>query len=171
MQESRGASGWCCGQRLPRARANGGGSSPPAGANGRGEYRIRPYIVFQSTSTRGWAHCRGESCIRPLMVLQAAEKPVCPVIPRSPPFLLADDEESRTALRILRARFLAEFTLSEMRRSFAPLRMTANGLGMTAWRGFSAACLAHPSAPWRTSWGEHEVLSGVPRVFPRAWAL
>ncbi len=53
-----------------------------------------------------------------------------------------DDEESRIGLKTLRARFLAEFTLSEMRRSFAPLRMTANGLGMTAWKGFSAACLA-----------------------------
>jgi hypothetical protein len=53
---------------------------------------------------------------------------------------LADDEESRTALKTLRARFLAEFTLSETRRSFAPLRMTANGLGMTAWRDFPAAC-------------------------------
>jgi len=76
---------------------------------------------------------------------------------------LADDEESRTALKILRARFLAEFTLSEMRRSFAVftlsqlrrffaslrmtgegLRMTANGLGMTAWRGFLAACKSPP---------------------------
>ena len=56
---------------------------------------------------------------------QAAEKPVWPVIPRSPPFLLADDEESRTALKILRARFLAP-------------------LGMTAWRSFSAACSAPP---------------------------
>jgi hypothetical protein len=32
---------------------------------------------------------------------------VAPVIPRSPPFLLADDEESRTVLKTLRARFLA----------------------------------------------------------------
>ena len=38
---------------------------------------------------------------------------------------MADDEESRTALKILRARFLAP-------------------LGMTAWRGFSAACEALP---------------------------
>jgi len=54
-----------------------------------------------------------------------------------------DDEESCTALRILGARFLAEFTLSQLRRSFSRdcgLRMTANGLGMTAWSGFSAAC-------------------------------
>ena len=97
---------------------------------------------------------------------QAEKKSVCRVIPRSPPFLLADDEESRTGLKILRARFLAEFTLSEMRRSFAEstlrqlqrffaslrmtgqgLRMTANGLGITAWRVFSAACEAMaPSA-------------------------
>jgi hypothetical protein len=59
---------------------------------------------------------------------QAAEKPVWPVIPRSPPFLLVDDEESCTALKILRARFLAP-------------------LGMTAWRGFSAACSAPPFGP------------------------
>ncbi len=32
-----------------------------------------------------------------------------------------------------RARFLAEFTLSELRRFFAPLRMTSEGLGMTIW--------------------------------------
>ena len=63
---------------------------------------------------------------------QAAEKPVWPVIPRSPPFLLADDEESRTALKILRARFVAEFTLSQLRRFFASLRMTGEGLRMTA---------------------------------------
>ncbi len=56
-----------------------------------------------------------------------------------------DDEESRIGLKTLRARFLAEFTLSETRRSFSRvcgIRMTANGLGMTAWKGFSAACLA-----------------------------
>ncbi len=54
---------------------------------------------------------------------QAAEELVWPVIPRSPPFLLADDEESRIVLKTLRARFLAP-------------------LGMTAWKGFSAACSA-----------------------------
>jgi hypothetical protein len=37
---------------------------------------------------------------------QAAEKPFCSVTPRSPPFLLADDEESRKPL-VFRARFLA----------------------------------------------------------------
>jgi hypothetical protein len=57
--------------------------------------------------------------------LQATGKPVSRVIMRSPPFLLADHEESRTALKVLRARFLA-------------------ALGMTAWRLFSAACLAPP---------------------------
>ncbi len=61
-----------------------------------------------------------------------------------------DDEESCTALKILGARFLAEFTLSQLRRFFSPdrgirmtgegHRMTANGLGMTAWSGSSAAC-------------------------------
>jgi hypothetical protein len=43
---------------------------------------------------------------------------------------LADDEESRIVLKILRARFLAEFTLSEMRRFFSRdcgIRMTAKG--------------------------------------------
>jgi len=35
----------------------------------------------------------------------------------------------------MRARFLAEFTLSELRRSFAALRMTANGRGMTVRAG------------------------------------
>jgi hypothetical protein len=53
---------------------------------------------------------------------QAAEKPVWPVIPRSPPFLLADDEEFRIGLKILRVRFLAEFTLSRA-RSFAAMEM------------------------------------------------
>ena len=38
---------------------------------------------------------------------------------------LTDDEESRSALKILRARF------------FAPLRMTSEGLGMTLQRRFS----------------------------------
>jgi len=35
-------------------------------------------------------------------------------------------------LRALRARFLAEFTLSERQGFFAGLRMTSEGLGMTA---------------------------------------
>jgi hypothetical protein len=35
------------------------------------------------------------------------ENPNLHVIPRSPPFLVADDEESRIALKRLRARFLA----------------------------------------------------------------
>jgi hypothetical protein len=43
---------------------------------------------------------------------EAGQKSLCDnsvlrVIPRSPPFLVADDEESRTALKTLRARFLA----------------------------------------------------------------
>ena len=33
----------------------------------------------------------------------------------------------------IKARFLAEFTLSGRARFFASLRMTANGLRMTAW--------------------------------------
>ena len=66
---------------------------------------------------------------------QAAEEPVWPVIPRSPPFLLADDEESRTALKILRARFLEEFTLSQLRRFFASLRMTAWGGARSLYSG------------------------------------
>ena len=43
------------------------------------------------------------------------------VIPRSPPFLVADDEESRTGLKILRARFLSRDC----------------GIGMTAYAGLS----------------------------------
>jgi len=43
----------------------------------------------------------------PLAPLQDAEKPRWPVIPRSPPSLLADDEESRIVLIKLRARFLS----------------------------------------------------------------
>jgi hypothetical protein len=50
------------------------------------------------------------------------------------------DEESRIALKILRARSFAKFTLSGRARFFAALRMTANGFRMTAWEGFSAAC-------------------------------
>jgi hypothetical protein len=57
----------------------------------------------------------------------------------------AGDEESRTAFKILRARFLhfvqdrlfAEFTLSGRARFFAPLRMTSEVLGMTVERRFS----------------------------------
>jgi len=47
------------------------------------------------------------------------------VIPRSPPFLLADDEESRIVLKTLRARFLAEFILrgqGEILRAVYPER-------------------------------------------------
>jgi hypothetical protein len=71
---------------------------------------------------------------------QAAEKPAPRVIPRSPPFLLADDEESRTALKILGARFLAPPWAG---RSRAPL-------GMTAWKRFCAACKAAPFRGSRT---------------------
>ena len=38
----------------------------------------------------------------------------------------------------------AVFSLSQLRRFFASLRMTSEGLGKTAWRGFSAACEAPP---------------------------
>jgi hypothetical protein len=58
-----------------------------------------------------------------------------------------DDEESRTALKILRARFLAEFTLSGQSEILLPRlrdQDDSEGLGMTAWRGFSAACKAPP---------------------------
>jgi hypothetical protein len=44
-----------------------------------------------------------------------------------------DDEESRTALKILRARFLAP-------------------LGMTTWRGFPAACKTPPFRPPNGKW-------------------
>jgi hypothetical protein len=49
----------------------------------------------------------------------------------------AGDEESRRASKILGARLLAEFTLSEPQRFFASLRMTSEGLGMTVQREFS----------------------------------
>jgi hypothetical protein len=55
-----------------------------------------------------------------------------PVIPRSLPSLLADDEEFRTVLKTLRANFLV-LRPKAFGRRVAPL-------GMTAWKGFSAAC-------------------------------
>ncbi len=64
-----------------------------------------------------------------------------------------DDEESRTALEILRARFLAEFTLSGQSEILRCAQDDSEGLGMTAWRGFSAACSAPPKSrlpPFRT---------------------
>jgi hypothetical protein len=59
--------------------------------------------------------------------LQAAEKPKSAVILRS-----SGDEESCIALKMLRARSFAQFTLSGRARFFAALRTTANGLRMTA---------------------------------------
>ena len=73
---------------------------------------------------------------------QAAEKLVWPVIPRSPPFLLAEDDESRIGLKTLRARFLAQFTLSGQSEILRCAQDDSEGLGMTAWKGFSAACQA-----------------------------
>ena len=56
------------------------------------------------------------------------------VIPKSPPFILADDEESRSALEILRARFLAP-------------------LGMTFRSGFSNRLYRGEARnPTRPSW-------------------
>ena len=68
------------------------------------------------------------------------------------------DEESRSALRLLRARFLAEFTLSGRARSFAALRMTSEGLGMTALRDFFRSLVKASSQP--TEW----LPKGVPLI-------
>jgi hypothetical protein len=46
----------------------------------------------------------------------------------------SEESSSDSFLDRNRARFLAEFTLSELQRSFAALRMTANGLGMTGFQ-------------------------------------
>jgi hypothetical protein len=61
----------------------------------------------------------------------------------------AGDEEPRTALKTLRARF------------FAALRMTANELRMTARASFSAACKAPPFQ----SRGEKSGLGDEPRTY------
>ncbi len=58
------------------------------------------------------------------------------------------DEESRSALKMLRARCLAEFTLSGRARFFAPLRMTSEGLRMILFKG-SAAVSEASSPPTR----------------------
>jgi hypothetical protein len=50
-----------------------------------------------------------------------------------------DDEESRIALKTLRARFLAEFTLSGQSEILRCAQDDSEGLGMTAWKGFPAA--------------------------------
>ena len=63
---------------------------------------------------------------------KAAEKPLGAVI-------LSSSEGSRTALKMLRARFFAEFTLSRA-RSFAAAQDDSEGLTMTAWKGLPAAC-------------------------------
>jgi hypothetical protein len=72
------------------------------------------------------------------------EKLVGAVILRSPFATLrvnSGDEESRMFMKMRRARFFAQFTLSEMTRILRlRLRMTANGLRMTAGERFSAAC-------------------------------
>jgi hypothetical protein len=47
-------------------------------------------------------------------VYRLCESPNLRVIPRSPPLLLADDEESRTVLKILTARFLAPTVRCEL---------------------------------------------------------
>ena len=95
--------------------------------------------------------------------LQAAEKLESAVILRS-----SGDEESRIALKILRARSFAQFTLGGRARFFAALRMTANGLRMTALQGFFSACKGpsksrlppsvrmHIGQDWKT-----EILGGV----------
>ena len=56
----------------------------------------------------------------------------------------AGDEESRIGLKTLRARFLAEFTLSGQSEILRCAQGDSEGLGMTAWKGLSAACKAPP---------------------------
>src|SRR5208283_5137769 len=80
-----------------------------------------PFRLGLEKNSRQWAEEQGLGA----RCYQAAEKLAWRVIPRSPPFLLADDEESRIVSKTLRARFLAP-------------------LGMTAWKGFSAPCKAPP---------------------------
>jgi hypothetical protein len=53
-------------------------------------------------------------------------------------------KDLRICLILQMQRFFAQFTLSEIPRSFASLRMTANGLRMTAGKRFSAASSAPP---------------------------
>jgi hypothetical protein len=53
-----------------------------------------------------------------------------------------DDEESRIVLKTLRARFLAQFTLNGQGEIPRFARNDSEGLGMTAWKGFSASCQA-----------------------------
>src|SRR5208337_4103252 len=55
-----------------------------------------------------------------------------------------DDEESRIVLKTLRARFLAEFTLSGQSEILRCAQDDSEGLGMTSWKGFSAPCEALP---------------------------
>jgi len=64
-------------------------------------------------------------------LMSLCESPTLRVIPRSPPFLLADDEESRIALKTLRARFLSRDC----------------GIGMTGYAGFSHRLLTTPAKP------------------------
>ncbi len=61
------------------------------------------------------------------------------------------EEESSTALRILRARFLAEFTLSTQSEILRFAQDDSEGLGMTAFKRFhidsvGAALVAAPRA-------------------------
>jgi hypothetical protein len=66
-------------------------------------------------------------------------------------------EESRIALRILRAISFASFTLSGRARFFAALRMTANGLRMTVLERSSVVCKA---ARFRTRGGKSGLMYG-----------
>ena len=52
---------------------------------------------------------------------------------------MADDEESRIGLKTLRARFLAEFILRGQGEILRFAQNDSEGLGMTAWKGFSTA--------------------------------
>ena len=58
----------------------------------------------------------------------------------------AGDEESRIVLKTLRARLLVEFILSGQSEILRFAQNDSEGIGMTAWKGFSAACLAPPQS-------------------------
>ena len=87
-----------------------------------------PWVKLASMGPRSFHRGNG-------VPVQAAERPLEAVILRSPPFLLADDEGSRTAFKIFRARF------------FASLRMTS-------WKRFSAACVTFQFSKSQCPYGE-----------------
>jgi hypothetical protein len=104
-----------------------------------GAYVTTPLVVMYAPlriGSRVWRACCFLACRKGAYIPAKNARRYAPPA-RSRPFLLADadpspegsgpqGEESRIALKILRARFLAEFALSRA-RSFAALRMTPKG--------------------------------------------